>query len=107
MPGVPESQHVTIPGHGIALQVADSSMLSDMALVVSAEQAAQSMGIAVQRCLMQGGGQDGAIIQRSGRGVRTIALGCPLKFMHASREQANRCDVESYPVLIAALVDAI
>jgi endoglucanase len=107
VPGVPESQHVTVPGQGIALQIADSSLISDMTLVDAAEHAAQVSGILVQRSLMQGGGQDGAIIQRSGSGVRTIALGCPLKFMHASREHANRADVESYPALIAALVDAI
>lgn len=107
VPGVPESQRVTVPGRGIALQIADSSLISDQGLIEQAEQAARALGVPVQHSLMVGGGQDGAIVQRSGTGVRTIALGCPLKFMHASREHANRADVVSYPALIAALVDAV
>ena len=107
VPGVAPSGHVTVPGEGIALQVADSSLLSDLSLVETAEAAAAAAGIPVQRCLMLGGGQDGAIIQRSGKGVRTLALGCPVKFLHTSREHANRMDVESYPRLIAAVVEAV
>lgn len=107
VPGVAASQHVTVPGQGIALQVADSSLLSDIALVACAEKVAERLDLSTQRSLMLGGGQDGAIVQRSGQGVRTLALGCPLKFMHASREHANRADVLSYPLLIAGLVDAI
>lgn len=107
VPGVATSQHVTVPGQGIALQVADSSLLSDLALVCLAEEVAERLDLSTQRSLMVGGGQDGAIVQRSGRGVRTLALGCPLKFMHASREHANRADVLSYPRLIAGIVDAI
>lgn len=107
VPGVPTSQHVTVPGQGIALQVADSALLSDIALVACAEEVAERLDLPTQRSLMLGGGQDGAIVQRSGRGVRTLALGCPLKFMHAPREHANRADVLSYPRLIAGLVDAI
>lgn len=107
LPGVSPSEHVTIPEGGIALQVADSSLLSDMALIELAETAAKGAGLSVQRSLMQGGGQDGAIIQRSGPGVRTLALGCPVKFMHTSREQANLADVTSYPSLIAAILNKI
>lgn len=107
VPGVPASQHVTVPGQGIALQIADSSLLSDLGLVCLAEEVADRLDLPTQRSLMLGGGQDGAIVQRSGQGVRTLALGCPLKFMHASREHANRADVLSYPLMIAGLVDAI
>lgn len=98
--GIAQADHITVPGQGIALQVADSSLISDPGLIEIAERAAKARGLPVQRSLMLGGGQDGAIIQRSGAGVRTIALGCPLKFMHASREQANRSDILSYPPLI-------
>lgn len=105
VPGVPRYAQVTVPGRGIALQVADSSLISDSRLVELAERVAEERGLPIQHCLMQGGGQDGAIVERSGLGVRTLALGCPLKFMHTSREHANRADVESYPFVIAALID--
>lgn len=105
VPTVPKNQHICSPGCGIALQIADSSMISDRSLIRIAEDAAAEAGIKLQRSLMLGGGQDGAIIQRNRAGVSTLALGCPLKFMHASREYANMTDVKSYPQLIATIVN--
>ncbi|MEL6960363.1 MAG: M42 family peptidase, partial [Pseudomonadota bacterium] len=64
-------------------------------------------GLKIQRSLMLGGGQDGALLQRSGVGVRTLALGCPLLFMHTAQEHAHVDDVRSYPKLIAALINAV
>ena len=107
VPGVPPDQQVTVPGQGIALQIADSSLISDPGLVQTAERAARDHGVPVQRSLMQGGGQDGAIIQRSGFGVRTLALGCPVKFMHSAREHACLRDILSYPTLIAAIINTL
>ena len=106
-PGVPIAEVVTVPGKGIAIQIADSSMISDPSLVRIAETAAGKANLATQRSVMTGGGQDGAIIQRSGQGVQTIALGCPLKFMHCAHEYAHQSDVRSYPRVIATVVDAV
>lgn len=107
VPGVPPQRHVTRPGAGIALQVADSSLLSDESLIETAETAMRAASLPVQRSLMQGGGQDGALVQRSGAGVRVLALGCPLRFMHTAREHAHREDVRAYPHVLAALINAL
>mgnify|MGYP002400767410 CR=1 FL=1 len=107
VPGVPPQRHVTRPGAGIALQVADSSLLSDESMIETAETATRAASLPVQRSLMQGGGQDGALLQRSGSGVRVLALGCPLRFMHTALEHAHRDDVSAYPHVLAALVNAL
>lgn len=106
-PGNQPAKVITTPGQGVAVQIADSSLISDPILVSLVESAARAAGVSTQRSLMVGGGQDGAIIQRSGRGVKTVALGCPLKNMHTSREQASLKDVADYPTVIAAFLNKI
>lgn len=93
VPGVDEADHITSAGKGVALQIADSSTLSDMQLISEMEAVAQADKIPTQRSLMLGGGQDGALIQRSRRGVRTAVLGCPIKHMHTNAEMVHRTDL--------------
>jgi endoglucanase len=61
-----------------------------MALVRDTERVARDNGIRCQRSLMLGGGQDGALIQRSRGGVRTIVLSCPVKYLHTASEMVRR-----------------
>lgn len=107
VPGVPAEQQVTLPGEGVSLQIADSSTLADMSLVRDLETVARAKGIRSQRSLMLGGGQDGAAIQRSRRGVRTIVLSCPVKYMHSAVEMVHRDDLDSYRSLIAAYLESM
>lgn len=107
VPGVEEENHVTEAGNGVALQVADSSTLSDMGLVRDMERVAQQQGIKCQRSLMLGGGQDGALIQRARCGVRTIVLSCPVKHLHTATELVHVDDLASYPALLAAYLGSL
>ena len=102
VPGVPEEHRVTLPGHGVAIQVADSSTIADARLIEDIEIVARRNGLRCQRSLMVGGGQDGAAMQRTRRGVRTAVLACPLKHLHSVNEMAHRHDLECYPALVAA-----
>ncbi len=104
IPGIPEEQHVTKPGGGISLQIADSSTIADPGLVLRIEQIARGAGIRSQRSLMLGGGQDGAMIQRSRGGVRTAVLSCPVKYMHTAAEIAHRDDLAAYPDLLGRIL---
>jgi len=107
VPGVAEQQRIAKPGDGVSIVIADSSVLSDMSLVAAIEAVARERKIKCQRSLMQGGGQDGALIQRSRRGVRTLVLSCPLKHMHTAVETAHRDDLEAYRDLLAAFLEQI
>jgi len=104
IPGIPEEQHITRPGNGLSLQIADSSSIADPVLVRRIEQIARDADIRCQRSLMLGGGQDGAMIQRSRGGVRTAVLSCPVKYMHTASEMAHRDDLAAYPDLLARIL---
>lgn len=104
VPGVPEEERVCQLGAGVALVVADSSTLADMTLVRELESIAQSEGIATQRCLMEGGGQDGAYIQRARDGVKTAVISCPVRYMHTSNEIASKADLVAYSMLLTGFL---
>ena len=89
-------------GAGVALHVMDSSMISDIGLIEDLEAVARANGIKNQRAILPRGGQDGAVIQRSRSGVRTVSLACPVKYIHTVTEMSHRDDLESYPALLTA-----
>ena len=100
LPGTPDEHHVMKAGAGVGLQIADSSTLADMGLVTSMETVAHRNGISIQRTLMLGGGQDGARIQLSREGVRTVVLSCPVRYLHTDAELAQTLDIVSYRDLL-------
>jgi putative aminopeptidase FrvX len=106
-PGIPEEQRITIPGDGVALQVADSSTIVDAGLLEDIERVAHDHEIKCQRCVMLGGGQDGAMMQRSRLGVRTAVFACPVKYLHTVNEMANKSDLQSYVALLAAYLRSL
>jgi tetrahedral aminopeptidase len=107
VPGVPGEQHITRPGAGVALQIADSSTIADASLVKDIEKIARENGIKCQRSLMLGGGQDGAMIQRSRKGVRALMLSCPIKYLHTVTEMVHRDDLDSYRDLLARYLSTL
>jgi putative aminopeptidase FrvX len=82
-------------------------MISDMGLVEDFEQIAKSRNIKCQRAILMRGGQDGAAIQKSRSGVRTIALACPIKYIHTVTEMAHESDLESYHQLLTAWLEVV
>ncbi|MFM8474812.1 MAG: M42 family metallopeptidase [Planctomycetaceae bacterium] len=101
-PGVPDEDRVSVAGEGVCLHIMDASMMSDMGLVADFESVAQQHGIRCQRAILPRGGQDGAAIQRSRSGVRTICLACPVKYIHTVTEMSHRDDLHSYHTLLTA-----
>lgn len=107
MPGVPDEDRVSVAGDGVALHVMDSSMISDIGLIEEIEAIAAAKEIPCQRAVLPRGGQDGAVIQRSRSGVRTVAFACPIKYIHTVTEMAHRTDLESYHQLLTAWLETI
>lgn len=101
-PGVPDEDRVSIAGDGVCLHVMDSSMISDIGLVEQFEAVAKVNSIKCQRAVLPRGGQDGAMIQRSRSGVKTIALACPVKYIHTVTEMSHKDDLNSYHTLLTA-----
>ena len=101
-PGVPDEDRVSVAGEGVCLHVMDSSMISDIGLVEQFEAVAKANSIKCQRAVLPRGGQDGAMIQRSRSGVKTIALACPVKYIHTVTEMTHKADLHSYHTLLTA-----
>jgi endoglucanase len=91
----------------VALHVMDSSMISDVGLIEDIEAVAAANEIPCQRALLPRGGQDGAVIQRSRSGVRTVAFACPIKYIHTVTEMAHRKDLMSYHQLLTAWLETL
>ncbi len=106
-PGVPESQRVTKQGEGVAVMVQDSSMISDYRLVKELCDVAKKHRIPAQRAILPRGGQDGAAIQRSGRGARCIALGAGTRYIHTCTEMIDKRDLEAVVDLLAAWLPTV
>ena len=106
-PGVPDSQRVTKHGDGAAIMVQDSSMISDHRLVEDLCAVARKHRIPHQRAILPRGGQDGAAIQRSGRGARCVALGAGTRYIHTTTEMIDKGDLEAVVDLLAAWLPTV
>jgi endoglucanase len=106
-PGVPDSQRVTKHGDGAAIMVQDSSMISDHRLVEDLCAVARKHRIPHQRAILPRGGQDGAAIQRSGRGARCVALGAGTRYIHTTTEMIDKADLEAVVDLLAAWLPTV
>jgi putative aminopeptidase FrvX len=106
-PGVPDEDRVSVAGNGVCLHVMDSSMISDIRLVEDFEKIAKANSLLCQRAILPRGGQDGAVIQRSRSGVRTISLACPVKYIHTVTEMSHKADLDSYHRLLSRWLESI
>ena len=106
-PGVPDEERVTVAGDGVCLHVMDSSMISDIGLIEEIETVAAKSEIKCQRGILPRGGQDGAVIQRSRSGVRTVAFACPVKYIHTVTEMSHRDDLDAYHRLLTAWLQTV
>ncbi len=106
-PGVPDEDRVSVAGDGVCLHVMDSSMISDFGLIADFEHVARAGIIKCQRAILPRGGQDGSAIQRSRGGVRTIALACPIKYIHTVTEMAHIDDLDSYHRLLTRWLESL
>lgn len=101
-PGVPDTQRVTKQGDGAAIMVQDSSMISDASLVREFCALAKQKRIPHQRAILPRGGQDGAAIQRAGRGARCIAIGAGTRYIHTVTEMIDKRDLKAALDLVTA-----
>lgn len=106
-PGVPDEERVSVAGDGLALHVMDSSMISDIGLIEDMEAIAKEFGIKTQRAILPRGGQDGAVIQRSREGVRTVSLACPVKYIHTVTEMSHKDDLQAYVAMLTEWLKAL
>ena len=106
-PGVPDHQRVSRQGEGAAVLIQDSSMIADAGLIDDVCGIARRHRIPHQRAILPRGGQDGAAIQRSGRGARCIAICAGTRYIHTVTETADKKDLQATVDLLAAWLPTI
>ncbi|MHC4990911.1 MAG: M42 family metallopeptidase [Planctomycetota bacterium] len=106
-PGVPDTERVTRHGDGVGIMVQDSSMIADYKLADELCAVAKRKKIPCQRCILPRGGQDGAAIQRAGRGARTAAVVCGTRYIHTVTESIDRVDLQASIDLLAAWLPTV
>ena len=63
--------------------------------------------IPVQESVRSGGGNNGAMIQLSQRGIPTVVLGIPVRYIHSHHGIASLADVEAAVALAKAVIDTV
>ncbi len=107
VPGVPPQDHVTRLGSGAAIRAMDSTMLTNPALVRWLTDLAESQGIPYQVQVMTGGGTDAGRIHIQRRGVPTVVLATPCRYLHSPNLMIDLRDLEAVAGLgKAAVLDA-
>ncbi len=106
-PGIPDTLAVTRHGKGVGIGIQDSSMIADHALVKDICTVAKRHKIPFQKSILPCGGQDGAAIQRAGRGARTVVLSVGTRYIHTVTESIDKGDLEAAIKLLVAWLPTI
>ncbi len=104
LPDVPQARRVADMGKGGVLSLADRSTIYDRGLVRLALATGEREGIPVQVKRLVSGGNDAGNIQRTGVGVRCLALSAPTRYLHAPVSVVRESDIEAMLGLLLALL---
>ena len=104
LPDVPAARRVADTGKGGVLSLADRSTIYDRDLIKLALATGEKHGIPVQVKRFVSGGNDAGNIQRTGVGVRCLALSAPTRYLHAPVSVVRESDIEAMLALLLALL---
>ncbi len=91
-------------GKGPAVKVMDRSVICDIGVRDALYRAAELLHMEVQQEIMEFGGTDTGVIQRSAGGVRAGAVSIPTRYIHSPSEMAAVSDIREAAQLIAEAV---
>lgn len=103
--GVADSKKVCYVGSGAVLSFMDSTTLYDKALFDKALELGKEKGIACQVKSAVTGGNNAGAIHISRKGVRTLAVSVPCRYIHSPSCVANFCDIIAVRNLTKALIE--
>lgn len=106
-PGIPEDERQGAVGRGVQIRVQDPSAILDPAFVSHAMAVAESEGISHQVAVRRSGATDARAIQIHDRGVPTIVLGVPARYIHTHNSIIHMEDYLSTLRLVLALLKSL
>ncbi len=102
--GVSPEKNVCKVGSGAVVSFMDKSTLYDHAMYNAAMQLAQTKGIAAQPKSYVAGGNNAGAISVSGKGVRTLAVSVPCRYIHSPSCVAAVEDITAVHDLVKEMV---
>lgn len=94
-------------GGGPQIRYFDPAMIANQALVSLTKTKAEQLGIPYQLAVREGGGTDGKEIQRFGKGVPTLVIGIPVRYVHSHQCIMSLNDLEATVKLVKGLIDVL
>lgn len=105
-PGSPAPPQAKL-GAGPQLRMFDPTMIADRRLVRWVRERADAAGVGLQLAVRRSGGTDAAAIHRHGRGVPTVVVGVPTRYIHTHAAIARVADVDATIDLVVDLVTGL
>ncbi|KXH87248.1 M42 family metallopeptidase [Sporosarcina sp. HYO08] len=103
-PGVTAKEAMGKMGHGPQLVLFDASMVSHKGLRDLVVDTAEEHGIPYQFETMSGGGTDAGSIHLSGKGVPSLAICIPTRYIHSHAAMLHRDDYENAVKLVVEVI---
>ncbi len=105
--GVSGAKRVCALGGGPVVSFMDRSTMYDKKLYKLAFAAAEELNIPCQTKTMIAGGNDSGAIHISGKGVRTLAVSVPCRYLHSPACMINYADFENTFALVKSLMKKV
>lgn len=103
-PGVKEHEAQAKMGKGPALLLYDATMVPHQRLRNLVIETAEKEGIPFQYDSLSGGGTDAGRIHQWGRGVPSLVIAVPTRYIHSHASILHRDDLENAAKLLAAVI---
>lgn len=107
IPGVEDTKQVCKLSQGVVVSFMDKRTIYDKELVKMSFDCAKNTGVKAQYKKAVAGGNDAGAIQKSGNGVRTIALSVPCRYLHSQLSVISVSDFDSTFTVATELAKAI
>ena len=99
-----DATNVAIQGEGGVVTFMDKGTIYDRSLVDGVLNYAQNSGIKAQLKRYVAGGNDASHIHKSGKGVKTVAISAPTRYIHSQSCVVDVADYESMKALGVGLI---
>ncbi len=105
LPDVPPQNAVTSMGKGVALSYMDGGYVQDKALVDAILNLAKTKNIPCQLKSVAAGGNEVRSVQVSAKGVRSVALSVPCRYLHSPVSVIDKKDLDALVALSGEIAE--
>tara|TARA_Y100000590_G_scaffold465879_1_gene639508 strand:- start:163 stop:1245 length:1083 start_codon:yes stop_codon:yes gene_type:complete len=103
-PGISKNESQEQIGSGPTIFLHDSMMLPNLKLRDLVVSIAKELHMNIQFNVLKGYGEDGAAIQKSHKGVPTINIAVPTRYLHSHNGVISRSDFDDTVTLVSTLI---